>query len=331
MAFLNCKMQQEQHKFDWDDINVGNSQLDDSQNFFSKKHYEHERVDEMEFLQQKMIKTELNESIENKENIKANFTSPVQKSENKLLDEHLSPSIVKVEDEECAASPVDVNKEPQDGRELCLKVAPNLACEWSTKKTICSQAVGLHKGAISKNVPPPPQAYLVKDIYQRNREEAERRRAEEERKMREFHSRPAPNFNHHHELLQKRKPAHAVTVAVTPQVLKKSREAEEKRRKRLEEWKQKNQVPKFEPRPPTVLKEKPFVPEKKPMVVQMCPFKLHTEKRLQERKHYDEIKQKALEEKQKQEEEERKKLEKERIKELRKAATFKARPNPFKN
>lgn len=32
-----------------------------------------------------------------------------------------------------------------------------------------------------------------------------------------------------------------------------------------------------------------------------------------------------------QEEEERKKLEKERIKELRKAATFKARPNPFKN
>lgn len=58
-------------------------------------------------------------------------------------------------------------------------------------------------------------------------------RSEEERKLREFHSRPVPNFNHHHELLQKRKPAHAVTVAVTPKVLKKSREAEEKRRKRV--------------------------------------------------------------------------------------------------
>lgn len=68
----------------------------------------------------------------------------------------------------------------------------------------------------------------------------------------------------------------------------------------MEEWKQKNQAPKFESRPPTVLKEKPFIPERKPMVVQMCPFNLHTEKRLQERKHYDEIKHKALEEKHKQ-------------------------------
>ncbi|XP_065363412.1 myb-like protein V isoform X2 [Calliphora vicina] len=328
MAFFDVKMQQGQHKFDWDDINVGNDQLDDSQNFFAKKHYEHERLDEMEFLQEKMVKTELNDSVgsDNKENIKANCASPVdEQNDIKVSNLHLLPN-----NAECAASPVDVKKEPQDGQELFLQVAVNLACEWSTKKTICSQAVAT-KGAISKTMPPPPQAYLVKDIYQRNREEAERRRSEEERKLREFHPRPVPNFNYHHELLQKRKVAHAVTVAVTPKVLKKSRETEEKRRKKLEEWKKNNQAPKFESRPPTVLKEKPFIPEKKPMVVQMCPFNLHTEKRLQERKHYDEIKQKALEEKHKQEEEERKKLEKERIRELRKAATFKARPNPFKN
>lgn len=36
MAFLDVKMVQGQHKFDWDDINVGNNQLDDSQNFFCK-------------------------------------------------------------------------------------------------------------------------------------------------------------------------------------------------------------------------------------------------------------------------------------------------------
>ncbi|KAM7349901.1 meiotic 38 isoform 2-T2 [Cochliomyia hominivorax] len=329
MAYLDVKIMQAQHKFDWDDINVGNNQLDDSQNFFSKKHYEHERIDEMEFLQQKMVKTDLNDSNESvkylnvKENNDVNCMLPVDKQGS---DRSHSPTINIKSENKVATSPVDVKVEPQVGQH---KMYSNLASSWSSKKTICSQSMS-SKGAIAKVIPPPPQAYLVKDIYQRKREEAERRRAEEERKLREFHSRPAPKFDSHHEQLQKRKPVHAVTVAVTPQVLKKSREAEEKRRKRLEEWKQKNQPPKFEPRLPTVLKEKPFIPEKKPFVVQQCPFKLHTEKRLQERKHYDEAKQKALEEKQKQEEEERKRLEKERIKELRKAATFKARPNPFK-
>lgn len=68
----------------------------------------------------------------------------------------------------------------------------------------------------------------------------------------------------------------------------------------LEEWRLKNHPPQFESRAPTVLKEKPFVPEKKATVVKQCPFKLHVEKRLQERKCYDELKQKASEEKQKQ-------------------------------
>lgn len=130
------------------------------------------------------MKTELNDSVESetllndKENINANCASPVdeQNVDTKVSNLHMFPNIVELENVECAASPVDVKKEPQVGQELCLKVAANLACEWSTKKTICSQAVAT-KGAISKTMPPPPQAYLVKDIYQRNREEAERRRS----------------------------------------------------------------------------------------------------------------------------------------------------------
>lgn len=246
-----------------------------------------------------------------------------------MHEEHLtSLEDVKTEpndDDHCQE--LNSQQQPPQHLDVTVKITkpkPNLACQWSTQKPVltkCALAAN-SKGAVAKNMPPPPQAYLVKDIYQKKREEAERRREEEERKRREFHSRPVPNFNTYHQLLEKRKPAHAVTVAVTPQVLKKSKEAEEKRRKRvskpdslesshtvstivsfslkLEEWKQKSQAPKFESRPPTVLKEKPFVPEKKPLVIQQCPFNLHTEKRLAVRKHYDEAKHKALEEKRKQ-------------------------------
>lgn len=149
--------------------------------------------------------------------------------------------------EDCLTSPVDVKHEyhEDEGQEpqhdvtaqptQQIKRIVNLACQWSTQKPIVSKCVttAASKGAISKGMPPPPQAYLVKDIYQRKREEAERRRAEEERKKREFHSRPVPNFKAYHEQMDKRKQPHAFTVAVTPQVLKKSKEADEKRRKRV--------------------------------------------------------------------------------------------------
>ncbi|GBP94101.1 hypothetical protein EVAR_67053_1 [Eumeta japonica] len=91
-------------------------------------------------------------------------------------------------------------------QDTCNKTTNNLAGEWSTKK----HKIVTSKGAVLKNLPPPPHAYLVKDIYRRKREEAERRRVEEERKMREFHSRPAPSFNNY-ATLQKRKPVHAIT------------------------------------------------------------------------------------------------------------------------
>lgn len=110
----------------------------------------------------------------------------------------------------------------------------NLACEWSTQK-IKPKHVPLSKGkgAVSKSMPPPPQAYLVKDIFKKKREEAERQRLLEEKKRREFHPRPVPNFSACHEHLEKMKPIHRVTMPVTPQVLKNSRESEEKLRKRV--------------------------------------------------------------------------------------------------
>ncbi|XP_075155433.1 meiotic 38 isoform X2 [Haematobia irritans] len=355
MTSFNIKATEIQMNFDWDDIDVGNNSLDHSENFFAIKHFEHERLENIELLQEEMAKAELQDiddecvvyKIEKHDNStmcenEQNVDEDKENQESSPKSNHNNDSKNSIE--EPRTSPVDdklnADKTPKSEPHLDDTAPPTkvpskmkLVCQWSTQKPITTKcsATGSSKGAISKNMPPPPQAYLVKDVYQKKREEAEKRRLEEERKRREFHSRPVPNFSTYHQMLEKKKPAHAFTVAVTPQVLKKSKEAEEKRRKRLEEWKQKSQTPKFESRPPTVLKEKPFVPEKKPLVIQQCPFNLHTEKRLAERKHYDEAKHKALEEKRKQEEEERKRREEERIRELRKAATFKARPNPFRH
>ncbi|XP_004521042.1 targeting protein for Xklp2 homolog isoform X2 [Ceratitis capitata] len=186
------------------------------------------------------------------------------------------------------------------------------------------------KGAVPKQpASVAPHAYHCSELYKRRKEEQLQKRLEEERKMREFHSRPVPNFTACHKSLQDKKLLHVVTVAVTPQVLKKSRESEEKRKQKLDQIKQ-VLPPKFEPRPPNILHEKPFIPKKTQTVLVSCPFKLNSERRLQERKQYDATVQRAMEEKQKQEEEERKRREELRIKELRKLTKFKARPNPFK-
>lgn len=78
MAYFNVKMPEVDGNFDWDDIDVGNNSLDHSENFFGKflkgyergwnkmrhdfysisamKHYEHERLEDIEQLQKEMGK-----------------------------------------------------------------------------------------------------------------------------------------------------------------------------------------------------------------------------------------------------------------------------------
>lgn len=169
-----------------------------------------------------------------KENIQQNELHDVREVNLKLKNSSLtsSPQCSKVKSEEHLKSPDEVFKQPIEKEGAQKKLVEKLPCEWSTKKII-KTASASSKGAILKPMPIPPQAYLAKDIYKKKHEEAERRRAEEERKKREFHSRPVPKFDAYHEKLEKRKPVHSVTTATTPQVLKKSREAEEKRKKKV--------------------------------------------------------------------------------------------------
>ena len=127
---------------------------------------------------------------------------------------------------------------------------PSASCKSKTTSapgsTTSTNAGAIKKTTVAKTVcklmPPPaavstkpksphaPHAYEVKDLYQKRKEEALRKREEEERKMREFRSRPAPNLS---KAEPKKTKVHLLVCPVTPQVLKNSQEAREKRMKKV--------------------------------------------------------------------------------------------------
>lgn len=78
------------------------------------------------------------------------------------------------------------------------------------------------------------------------------------------------------------------------------------------------------------MSKKPFVPQhSKKTPIEAVPFNLHSDERLRVRKQFDQETKMKLEKKEKEEEEQRK-IEDEKIRrEIRKATTFKAHPNPF--
>lgn len=81
---------------------------------------------------------------------------------------------------------------------------------------------------------------------------------------------------------------------------------------------------------PAVLRIKPFVPKAtKKAATEPVPFNLHSDERSKERRHFDEEIRVELERKAKEEENARQRHEEQIRRELRKATTFKARPNPF--
>ncbi|XP_033255737.1 uncharacterized protein LOC117195206 [Drosophila miranda] len=79
-----------------------------------------------------------------------------------------------------------------------------------------------------------PRVYRFKDIYEGKRKQQLSKCLEAERKQREFHSRPVPNFPQIHERQAAKPVVHRFTQPVTPNVLKNSAPAEMRRRQRLE-------------------------------------------------------------------------------------------------
>ncbi|KAH8366627.1 hypothetical protein KR084_007376 [Drosophila pseudotakahashii] len=65
-----------------------------------------------------------------------------------------------------------------------------------------------------------PKAYQFKAVYEVKRQEAMRRRSEEDKKARQFHSRPMPNFRAMHRRMDELVVTHRITVPVTPEAVK---------------------------------------------------------------------------------------------------------------
>ncbi|XP_001355987.2 trichohyalin [Drosophila pseudoobscura] len=164
-----------------------------------------------------------------------------------------------------------------------------------------------------------PQAYRFKDIYEGKKKQQLRKCLEAERKQREFHSRPVPNFRQLHERQAAKPAVHRVTQPVTPNVLKNSAPAEMRRRQRLK-LELESSRPALKPLPSQSLAEPRL---------QIKPFNLSAEKRVQKRRLFNAQTSQKQEARRQQQEEQRLRKEREDYQKHRQLTTFRARPSPF--
>ncbi|XP_022214922.2 uncharacterized protein LOC111069253 [Drosophila obscura] len=184
-----------------------------------------------------------------------------------------------------------------------------------------------------------PQAYRFKDIYEGKKKQQLRKCLEDERKQREFHSRPMPNFRQFHERQAAKPIVHRVTLPVTPNVLKNSVQSEMRRRQRVEEVLKQLDVQKQYPKakPITRSSTKSARPSAKSLSsqslveprIQIQPFNLSVEQRIQKRRLFNAQTNQMQETRRQQQEEERLRAEREDYQKHRQMTTFRARPNPF--
>ncbi|XP_034475637.1 putative mediator of RNA polymerase II transcription subunit 26 isoform X2 [Drosophila innubila] len=191
----------------------------------------------------------------------------------------------------------------------CADVKPKLKLCWS----ICQSKDTERNDNLNALA---PKAYNYQEVYQDKKERALRQRAEEERKAREFHSRPVPNFKAMHKQLEQVQIVHKITVPITPETVKHSIAYRE--RHKPQETMQSEQYSNDVARLARKAK------------LEMRPFHLRADQRVRERREYDASVQQNMALKKKEKDEERKQQELEQQRELRKRTEFKARPNPFK-
>ncbi|XP_002133612.3 uncharacterized protein rush isoform X1 [Drosophila pseudoobscura] len=335
-------------QFDWDAINVGDYNLDHSQNFFAAANKENNPLNNGNLLlgttttpQAKMaIKVEQPSALcwnsdsnyvklptgpkeeqqvdanpptsaqepKKKQQVNANpSTCPKQEPAEELVSDGEPITIPKPNTELSPDAPVKNEDEVEypNEPEMGLK----LRSQWSPRPHTHHQDAG----------PAPPKAYEFMNIYQHNRELAARRRTEDERKARQFHSRPMPNFPALHKRLDEIVVCHKITIPKTPETVKHWQIDLDRRKSKEQQQPQLNKVR----RPLHLHDDQPCHPR---------PFQLRSDQRVRERREYDAAVQVSLEKKKKEvnQDEQRKRCEEEQIKEIRKMTVFKARPNPFK-
>ncbi|XP_039500796.1 stress response protein NST1 isoform X1 [Drosophila santomea] len=344
MAMDNANSTFDKSEFDWDAINVGDYQLDHSQNFFAARaNKENNRgLSNVNPLQlcptpQKICREQRDGDFGGKlvcaeDLIKESPKYVIEAPKDALtIEPKVEPQdMPKVEPE--AELPVEYDPEPQDD------VKPIVPLNWGTNgdddekhMTEADQhlihqdarhpAVGgklrlewsplSHRehevagASAASATTTAPKAYQFKDVYESKRQQLMRRRSEEESKARQFHSRPMPNFRAMHKRMGELAVIHKITIPRTPETLKHSQMNAERRREDDQE-------------------------RLHPAGTRSKPFHLRSEQRVRDRREFDAAVQASLEQKKKEQDEQRKRCEQEEIKELRKMTAFKARPNPFK-
>lgn len=211
------------------------------------------------------------------------------------------------------------------------------------------------RSALSAANPTVPSAYNYKDIYERKQQHRKKQLQEEERKAREVVARPMPNFSLAHRQLEQQyqaKRSDMPTCPNTPQTLRSSQEAAERRKQRVcvcvcvwslvigtdesalcpqhEEYlRQKYEVIAVKARSAEVLAQAPFKPTIVPREIETKPFRMAGHERLDELRAMKERRLEEQEAKRQLELAEQEQLERQQRKEIRKQTVFKARPNPF--
>ncbi|EDV45487.2 uncharacterized protein LOC6555634 [Drosophila erecta] len=326
-------------EFDWDAINVGDYQLDHSQNFFARANKENNRgLSNVNPLQlcpspQKICREQRDSDFGKQFNAgdlkKESPKDVIEASKDRPQSiAQKAPTIeAKVEPQDVLKSePKAEHPEPQDDVKQIVPLnwgkdgdndekhmteadqhlvrqedrpAGKLRLEWSPLHQ------REHEGAAVSAVSAAPKAYQFKDVYESKRQQAMRKRSEEESKARQFHSRPMPNFKAMHKRMNELVVIHKITIPRTPETLKHSQSNAERRH---DEDQARHHPAGTHPRP----------------------FHLRSEQRVRDRREFDSAVQVNLEQKKKEQDEQRKRCEQEEFKELRKMTAFKARPNPFK-
>ncbi|KMY87700.1 uncharacterized protein LOC6730739 [Drosophila simulans] len=186
-----------------------------------------------------------------------------------------------------------------------------------------------------------PKAYRFKEIYSSRKDQLIRECEEQERKQREFHSRPMPDFRQAHSRQSSKVVVHRITCPTTPNVLKNSREMEEKRRLRVEQLQrerelecQRHKMQTLRAKPVPQSSRQPLKSSNRPSAVPSAkvkvePFNLSAESRVQQRRIFNIQTSKAQEARRRELEDQRQRAEREAYQKLRQRTTFRARPNPF--
>ncbi|EDW77559.2 uncharacterized protein Dwil_GK19360 [Drosophila willistoni] len=183
---------------------------------------------------------------------------------------------------------------------------------------------------------PTPKAYKFMQIYDERKKMLLNQQQENERKLREFRANPMPNFGLAHQLTNNIKLMHRITVPITPNVLKNSMQAEQKREQQIQaqiKLKEENLLktlkPNFKAHPMPLYKMEHFKPSNRQTLIDMKPFNLKSEERGLQRKLFNEQNMKILENKSRRMEEERENRESQLKQKLRQLTNFKANRNPF--